>query len=203
MLATSCTFSGIVCNGLREQIYETKRSYFETNPAVKVHTSTPQKKTFIKRFNSFIKKKTLGVNKNCDIQKKLQKENLSQVKLLQQFWSQEVKTKTLLESPAIKNKNSTEQNNAFYADINSTPLNLKGRLPFEDFNRHKNADFVRRTKRKSIISFCLSMQHSNITHFKVINISLKEQNICGQKTTQSRVKFFNSTTKCQSKATVV
>lgn len=145
MFATSCTFNGIVCNGLKEQIYETKRSQFD---AKQVDPSTLQKKTFIKSFNSFLRKRTFGVNsyKNCDIQKLLKKENVSKVKVLQQFWNEHIKTKGSQSNSKPGVSVSIDQCNGLHTA--STSANLKDRLPFEEFNKHKNADFVRRTKRK-------------------------------------------------------
>lgn len=117
------------------------------------------KVSFIKRFNPF--NKTINDNKTDTKHESSNKESTS-VRLLKQFWNDQISLKTVksTENLSKSQKSATLKNHSLSNDslIDSVPtraeksLTLNGRLPLDEFNKFKDANFVRSKKIKLLSS---------------------------------------------------
>lgn len=138
---------------------DNKRSH--TNHESNTHQSTSVKSSFIKRFNPFSKSKSqtinCGIDCDCVRHESLNdKEEFASVKVLKQFWNDQIKTAKSTEHLNRNQKSATiryfsqsnDSLNDFQPNRAEKALTLDGRLPFEEFNKFKDANFVRNKKNR-------------------------------------------------------
>lgn len=125
-------------------------NYSHKNKANKTHQSTSVKSSFIKRFNPFSQSKSQTIN--CSEHESSKEKEFASVKVLKQFWNDQIKTTEHL------HRSQTRATIRYFSrsneSLNDTPrsaqaeksLTLGCRLPFEEFNKFKDADFVRNRK---------------------------------------------------------
>lgn len=118
------------------------------------YQSTTTKSSFIKRFNPFSKSKSQTISCNSEYESCNDKEFAS-VKVLKQFWNDQIKTAKSTEHLNCKQKSATIKyfsqsnehlNDQTHSTCNERSKTLDGRLPIEEFNKFKDASFVRNRK---------------------------------------------------------
>lgn len=127
-----------------------------TNQAGKTHQSTATKASFIKRFNPFSKSKsqTINCNSDCAKHESLSDKEFASVKVLKQFWNDQIKTAKSSEHLNRKSatiryfSQSNDSLNEPRPDRAEKSLTLDGRLPSDEFNKFKDANFVRNKKNR-------------------------------------------------------
>lgn len=114
-------------NGLKDRKYQKEVLNFKSSQDENINLSVPK--------DVENKSHTTEFYKYCDIRKNLNLDIANELEL-QQFWNKQKKHKKL------------SQVCDFYTESILEPRMLDCRLPFEEFNKHKDAEFVRRKKRK-------------------------------------------------------
>lgn len=142
------------CVKPESRFHPTDNKHSHIDQASKSHRSTSVKSSFIKRFNPFSKSKSQTINCNSEHERFDDKEFAS-VKVLKQFWNDQIKT---AKSTEHLNRNQKSATIKFFTQSNESlndpprpnraekSLTLDGRLPVEEFNKFKDADFVRNKK---------------------------------------------------------
>lgn len=127
-----------------------------TNQESKTHQSPSGAASFIKRFNPFSKSKsqTINCNSDCVRNESLNDKEFTSVKVLKQFWNDQIKT-----AKSIEHLNKKSATIKYFSQSNDSlndprpnrvekSLTLDGRLPLDEFNKFKDADFVRNKKNR-------------------------------------------------------
>lgn len=150
--------SQIGYNGVKSeqkfQPIDNKQSH--TTHANKTHQSTSAKASFIRRFNPFSKSKsqTINCNSDCASYESSNDKEFASVKVLKQFWNDQIKTGKSSEhlnrkSATIKYfSQSNESLNDPRPNLADKSRTLDGRLPLDEFNKFKDADFIRNKKNR-------------------------------------------------------
>lgn len=149
---TNGSYSQIGHNGVNTEpkfhLIDNKHSH--TNQDNKNHQSPSTKASFIKRFNPFSKSKSQTIN--CVDNESLNDKEYTSVKVLKQFWNDQIKTAKSTEN--LNRKSATiryfSQSNDSINDLGPNRAEksktLDGRLPLDEFNKFKDADFIRNKK---------------------------------------------------------
>lgn len=145
-------------NGVKSEkkFHPIDNKHSHTNQVNKTHQSPSAKASFIKRFNPFSKSKsqTISCNSDCVRHESLSDKEFASVKVLKQFWNDQIKTAKSTEHLNRSQKSATikflSQSNE---SLNEPPLGraeksltLGARLPLDEFNKFKDADFIRNKK---------------------------------------------------------
>lgn len=144
-------------NGVKseQKFHATDNKHSHTNHESKTHQSTSSATaTFIKRFNPFSKSKSQTINSgnDCIRHESLSDKEYTSVKVLKQFWNDQIKTAKSIEhlnqkSATIKYRSqSNDSINDLRPNRAEKSVTLDGRLPLDEFNKFKDADFVRNKK---------------------------------------------------------
>lgn len=139
-------------NGVKHRLIDNSL----TNQESKSHQSASVKPSFIKRFNPFSKSKSQAIN--CDGEgakhESSSDKEFTSVKVLKQFWNDQIKTSKSIEH--LNERTATiryfSQSNDSLADLPKVQKSqtLDARLPLDEFNKFKDADFVRNKKNRLI-----------------------------------------------------
>lgn len=158
MFTSGGTYSQIGNNGVKseQKHYLLDNKHSHTNQDARNHQSKSAKASFIKRFNPFSKSKSQTINGkgDCVSDASLNDKEYTSVKVLKQFWNEQIKTAKSTEN--LNRKSATIRYFSQSNDsINEKPLSraeksqtLDGRLPIDEFNKFKDADFVRNKKNR-------------------------------------------------------
>lgn len=145
-------------NGVKSEkkFHPIDNKHSHTNQVNKTHQSPSAKASFIKRFNPFSKSKsqTISCNSDCVRHESLSDKEFASVKVLKQFWNDQIKTAKSTEHLNRSQKSATikflSQSNE---SLNDPPISraeksvtLDARLPLDEFNKFKDADFIRNKK---------------------------------------------------------
>jgi hypothetical protein len=150
---TNGSYSQIGYNGVNTEpkfhpIDNNKPSH--TNQDNTTHQSPSGKASFIKRFNPFSKSKSQTIN--CVKHESLNDKEFTSVKVLKQFWNDQIKTAKSTEnldrqSATIRYfSQSNDSINDLQPNLAQKSQTLDGRLPLDEFNKYKDANFVRNKK---------------------------------------------------------
>lgn len=141
-----------------QPIVDNKHSH--TNQVNKTHQSPSAKASFIKRFNPFSKSKsqTISCNSDCARHESPDDKEFASVKVLKQFWNEQIKVAKSTEHLNRTQKSATIKYRSQSNDsLNDPPIGraeksqtLDGhhRLPLDEFNKFKDADFIRNKKNR-------------------------------------------------------
>ena len=121
------------------------------NQETKIHQSPSATASFIKRFNPFSKSKSQTINSNidCVTNESLNDKEFTSVKVLKQFWTAKSIEHLNQKSATIKyfSQSNDSLNDPKPSRVEKS-LTLDGRLPLDEFNKFKDADFVRNKKNR-------------------------------------------------------
>lgn len=150
-----------------EQLPDYNNSNSETNQlsSEKIN-QTNSKTSFIKRLIPFSKSKTQHVkfnNSDCgklDNSTKIDKEYTG-VKVLKQFWNEQISLTSAKSTENLENKqksatlrNFSQSNDSLFCEFENDcsrkgkSFTIDNRLPLDEFNKFKNADFVRNKRQR-------------------------------------------------------
>lgn len=145
-----------------------------TNQECKTHQSPSAAASFIKRFNPFSKSKsqTINSNRDCVRNESFNDKEFTSVKVLKQFWNDQIKT-----AKSIEHLNQKSATIKYFSQSNDSlndprpnrvekSLTLDGRLPLDEFNKFKNADFIR-NKKNHLKSFTANEIQTNCVATKL------------------------------------
>ena len=151
-MLTNGSYSQIGHNGVNteQKFHPIDNKHSHTIQDNKSHQSPSAKTSFIKRFNPFSKSKSQTIN--CVKHESLNDKEYTGVKVLKQFWNDQIKTAKSTEN--LNRKSATirylTQSNDSINDLapnrKAKSQTLDGRLPLDEFNKFKDADFIRNKK---------------------------------------------------------
>lgn len=166
-----------------KQLPDSDNSNSETNQlsSEKIN-QTNSKTSFIKRLIPFSKSKTQHVkfnNSDCeklDNSKKIDKEYTG-VKVLKQFWNEQIYLTSAKSTENLENKqksatlrNFSQSNDSLFCEFENDcsrkgkSFTIDNRLPLDEFNKFKNADFVR-NKRQRLSEILIPVNNDNFIAF--------------------------------------
>lgn len=151
---TNGSYSHIGNNGVNTEpkFHPRDNKHSHTNQDNKSYQSPSAKASFIKRFNPFSKSKSQTIN--CVNQESLNDKEFTSVKVLKQFWNDQVKSAKSTEhlnqkSATIKylSQSNDSLNNPQPTRVEKS-FTLDGRLTLDEFNKYKDANFIRNKKNR-------------------------------------------------------
>lgn len=170
-------------NSINTKQLDSNNSNSETNQlsSEKIN-QTNSKTSFIKRLIPFSKSKTQHVkfnNSDCgklDNSTKIDKEYTG-VKVLKQFWNEQISLTSAKSTENLENKqksatlrNFSQSNDSLFCEFENDcsrkgkSFTIDNRLPLDEFNKFKNADFIR-NKRQRLSEIPISVNNDNSIEF--------------------------------------
>lgn len=170
-------------NSINPKQLDSNNSNSETNQlsSEKIN-QTNSKTSFIKRLIPFSKSKTQHVkfnNSDCgklDNHTKIDKEYTG-VKVLKQFWNEQISLTSAKSTENLENKqksatlrNFSQSNDSLFCEFENDcsrkgkSFTIDNRLPLDEFNKFKNADFIR-NKRQRLSEIPISVNNDNSIEF--------------------------------------